>query len=344
MRGVDEALDHAWWGKGSEPRRGDQRVVRHRRQWLQAGVREAGHWRQQAAGTPHGGRARPRLAHLSRPDGVDLWAAPWRRRHARGDGLSVRDGDDGLVGVPHQAAAAQCRSDLRARCHRCALARHPEKTRRSACGRWASARRQRRGPGTPATCDVLGWTPRWSPTQRGTCTVRRGPIAPRRRQQRQEVQQTRRERRHWPIATRGAWLTRVVVGHSRSSGVPRNLGRRRVVRAGIRRSWCRIVRRRRQRHRLPWQRRSQRATQWLPEPHIMHPYPAQRLRVTTRGRSPGRSCRTPGSGRGVPGHWHPYRDPYGRKAPRQGGIAATPAACHPSRTCMRHVDQANIFL
>jgi len=32
------------------------------------------------------------------------------------------------------------------------------------------------------------------------------------------------------------------------------------------------------------------------------------LRVTTRGRSPVRSCRTPGSVRGGPGNWHPYRD------------------------------------
>jgi hypothetical protein len=32
------------------------------------------------------------------------------------------------------------------------------------------------------------------------------------------------------------------------------------------------------------------------------------LRVTTRGRSPVRECRTPGSVRGVPGNRHPYRD------------------------------------
>jgi hypothetical protein len=32
------------------------------------------------------------------------------------------------------------------------------------------------------------------------------------------------------------------------------------------------------------------------------------LRVITRGRSPVRECRTPGSVRGVPGNRHPYRD------------------------------------
>ena len=32
------------------------------------------------------------------------------------------------------------------------------------------------------------------------------------------------------------------------------------------------------------------------------------LRVITQGRSPVRSCRTPGSVRGVLGNWYPYRD------------------------------------
>ena len=59
---------------------------------------------------------------------------------------------------------------------------------------------------------------------------------------------------------------------------------------------------------LTWQRMYRLATQWLPESYIMHPYPAQRLRVTTRGKSPVQSCRTPGSVRGVPGNRHPYRD------------------------------------
>jgi hypothetical protein len=37
------------------------------------------------------------------------------------------------------------------------------------------------------------------------------------------------------------------------------------------------------------------------------------LRVMTRGRSPVRESRTPGSVRGASGHWRPYRDPSGVK-------------------------------
>jgi RNA-directed DNA polymerase len=118
--------------------------------------------------------------------------------------------------------------------------------------------------------------------------VRRCTIAKRLRKKLQEVKQTLRERMHWPSEKRGAWLKRGVTGHYRYYGVPRNLGRLWVFRERLRRYWCRTLRRRSQRHRMPWQRMYQLATQGLPEPHILHPYPAQRLCVTTQGRSPVR--------------------------------------------------------
>ncbi len=307
-RGLYEARDHAWLGPCVAPRRGDPRVVRPRRPWRTAGVLEAGHGRPQAEGTPHGGRARPVLAQRSRPAGVDRWAAQGRRRHARGDVMRGRYGAACRVGFQPTAAAEPCVRALRERCHRGPRARHPDTPRRRAGGRWARARRQRRGPGHPATVDVLGLTPRCGPTTRGQWTVRRGPIAPRLRTQRQEVTPTLRARLHGPREPRGAGLTRGVGGHSRSSGVPRTRGRRWVVRKRRRRYGCRPRRRRRQRQRLPWQRMDRRATHGLPAPHSRQPSPAQRLRVTTHGRRPVRSCRTPGAGRGVLGNWHPYRD------------------------------------
>jgi RNA-directed DNA polymerase len=99
IRGFDEAIDHAWVVKFVEHRIGDQRVVRHSRKWLKAGVLEEGHWRQQEEGTPQGGSARPLLANLSLHSVFDLWAAQGRRRHARGDVIIVRYCD----GTPVQA-------------------------------------------------------------------------------------------------------------------------------------------------------------------------------------------------------------------------------------------------
>ena len=298
IRGFDDAMDHGWLVQCVEHRSGDQRIVRHMRKWLKAGVLEDGPWRPQVAGTPQGGSARPRLANLSRHEGCDLGAAQGRRRYARGDVIIVRYGDECIVGFQHKDAAAQFRSDLRERFHRFHLERHPDKTRLMACGRWASARRQRRGQGKPETCDVLGCTPRSSQTRTGKCTVRRKTGAKRLRKKVQEITQTLRERRQWPIRQLGAWLKSVLTGHSRYDGVPRNRGMLRVFRAWILRSGCQTLRRRSQRHRITWQRIDALATPWRPPPHILHPYPAQRLRVMTQGKSPVRSCRTPGSVRG----------------------------------------------
>ena len=127
----------------------------------------------------------------------------------------MRYGDDFIVGFQHKGAAEQFRSELRERFHRFHLELHPEKTRLIEFGRFASDRRQRRGQGKPETFDFLGFTHMCGTTKRGKFTVRRCTIAKRLRKKLQEVQQTLRERMHWPIEKRGAWLKSVVLGHYR---------------------------------------------------------------------------------------------------------------------------------
>jgi RNA-directed DNA polymerase len=176
MRGFYEAIDPAWLVQCVEHRSGDQRVVRHLRKWLTAGVREDGQWRQQEAGTPQGGRASPWRAHLSLHYVCDLWAAQGRRRPARGAVILVRSCDECIGGFQNRDEAEQVLSALRERFHRVPRARHPEKTRLRACGRSARERRQRRGQGTPETVDFLGVPHMCGTTKRGKCTVRRCPI------------------------------------------------------------------------------------------------------------------------------------------------------------------------
>jgi RNA-directed DNA polymerase len=66
IRGFLDAIDHAWLVKFIEHRIGDQRVVRHMQQWLQAGVLEEGHWHAQEEGTPQGGSVSPLAANIYR--------------------------------------------------------------------------------------------------------------------------------------------------------------------------------------------------------------------------------------------------------------------------------------
>ena len=44
--------------------------------------------------------------------------------------------------------------------------------------------------------------------------------------------------------------------------------------------WLRAVRRRGQKHRLPWRRMKLIANRYLPYPRILHPWPEQRFLVT----------------------------------------------------------------
>ena len=51
------------------------------------------------------------------------------------------------------------------------------------------------------------------------------------------------------------------------------------------RLWWRILRRRGQKHHLPWRRMRRYIQRWFPPVRICHPYPLQRLHVVTQGGS-----------------------------------------------------------
>jgi RNA-directed DNA polymerase len=171
--------------------------------------------------------------------------------------------------------------ELRERFHRFNLELHPEKTRLIEFGRFAVERRKRRGEGKPETFDFLGFTHMCGKTRKGKFTVRRKTVANRLRRKLHEVKRTLRKRMCLPIPSQGTWLRAVLLGYYRYFAVPRNSSLLRVFREGILRSWCRTLRRRSQRHRITWRRMYALAQQWLPQPRILHPYPAQRLCVTT---------------------------------------------------------------
>jgi hypothetical protein len=256
--------------------------------WLHAGVLEEGQWHAQAEGTPQGGSVSPLAANIYLHYVLDLWADRWRRQYARGDVIIVRYADDFIVGFEHRDDAERFWSELRDRMGQFNLELHPEKTRLIEFGRFAAERRQRRAQGKPATFDFLGFTHICSKTRNGKFTVRRKTIAQRLRKKLQAIKDTLRRRLHWPIPQQGAWLKSVLLGHYRYYAVPRNGSLLTVFRDTIMRYWCQTLRRRSQRHRMTWPRMYAIAEQWLPKPHILHPYPAQRLCVMTRGRSPVR--------------------------------------------------------
>lgn len=291
LRGCFDAIDHDWLLQFVEHRIRDRRVHRHLRKWLKAGVLEEGQWRPAEAGVPQGSSVGPLLANVYLHYAFDLWAQAWRRRHAKGDVILVRFADDMVCGFQHRSDADRFQAEFRARLAKFGLEVNPEKTRLVEFGRFAAANRRRRGAGKPETFDFLGFTHSCDQTKKGKFIVLRQTQKKRMRRKLKEVKAELRRRLHDPVDDVGAYLRSVVVGHFRYYGVPRNGPALSAFRHAAVWLWWRSLQRRTQRHRSHRKLR-RRFRVWvahfIPSAHILQPYPEQRLRVMTQGRSPVR--------------------------------------------------------
>lgn len=267
-----------------EYRIADRRVVRHVKKWLNAGVLEDGKRIQMEEGTPQGGSISPLLANIYLHYVFDLWVQSWRRKRARGEVIVVRYADDFVVGFQRKDDAEQFLDELRDRLRKFHLELHPDKTRLFEFGRYAAENRKRRGDRKPETFNFLGFTHMCSVTRNGRFTVRRKKMLAKLSQIKEEL----RWRMHDPIRVTGRWLRSVLRGHYNYYAVPRNSATMSSFRHRIIQMWRWALRRRSQKSRMTWKRMTLIVERWLPYPRILHPYPDQRLRVTTRGRSPVR--------------------------------------------------------
>ena len=276
-----DGLDHEWLIKFVEHRIADQRVVRLIRKWLNAGVLDEGQWTCSEEGTPQGGSASPLLANIYLHYVFDLWVQHWRKTKAKGDLIVVRWADDFVVGFEHQSDAEQFHQELAERFAKFKLKLHPEKTRVIEFGRLAVHNRKARGRGKPETFNFLGFTHICGQTRKGRYTVVRRTMSKRKRAKLKEIKMELRQRMHYPVPEVGRWLRSVVAGHNRYYGVPSNLGALSVFRFHVGRAWYRTLRRRSQKTRLTWERMRRLINHWLPRPMLHHPYPSQRLGVST---------------------------------------------------------------
>jgi hypothetical protein len=65
--------------------------------------------------------------------------------------------------------------------------------------------------------------------------------------------------------------------HSNYYAVPGNLDSLGVFRERLIGQWWRTLRRRSQKHPISWERTLALANRWLPQPRVLHPYPAVRF-------------------------------------------------------------------
>jgi len=278
VRGFFDNVSHEWLVKFVEHRIADRRIIRLIQKWLKAGVSEEGEWKETKVGTPQGAVASPLLANVYLHYVFDLWVNQWRRKLAGGDMIVVRYADDAVLGFEHRKDAEAFLEQLRERMRKFGLELHPEKTRLIEFGRFAEDNRKRRGEGKPETFDFLGFTHICGKTWKGKWfTVRRQTVKKRLRSKLQAIRRELRKRWHERIAETGEWLRSVVQGYFNYHAVPGNFEALRTFRREIARAWLEALRRRSQRHRLPWERFRSIIDRYLPLPRILHPEPGVRF-------------------------------------------------------------------
>jgi len=277
IRGFFDNLDKSWLIKFVEHRVADPRILRLIQKWLNAGVMEEGKWSDTKTGSPQGSVISPLLANIYLHYAFDLWVNVWRKKWAHGEVVVIRYADDIILGFQHQADADRLLENLQERLGMFGLELHPDKTRRIEFGRFAEENRRRRGEGKPETFDFLGFTHISGKNRLGRFTVRRKTIRKRMRAKLQEVKQQLRERMHDPVRQTGQWLKSIMQGHFNYYAVPGNLDSLAVFRERLLGLWWRRLRRRSQKDRFSWNRTLTLGGRWLPEPRVLHPYPAVRF-------------------------------------------------------------------
>jgi RNA-directed DNA polymerase len=272
-------VSHAWLIRFMKHRIGDERILRLIRKWLKAGVLEEGVVTESEDGTPQGASVSPLSANIYLHYVFDLWAQQWRKRRATGDMTIVRFADDAVLGFEHEAEARNFLEELRARFAEFSLSLHPDKTRLIEFGRHAAANREKRGCGKPETYTFLGFTFICGKSRKGRFLIRRKTRADRMRATLKRIKEELRWRMHESIPEQGRWLGQVVRGYFAYHAVPTNRPALRSFLIGVTERWKHTLSRRSQRGKVTWERMTQIANDWLPQPRILHPWPSQRFNV-----------------------------------------------------------------
>ncbi len=291
IKGFFDNIPHEMLLRALRVRVGDRRLLGLIERWLTAGVIDAGEWLPGELGTPQGAVISPDQPIGRCPANVflhyvlDCWVETWRQ-DCPGDVIVVRYADDFVMGFQVEREARRCLQALQGRLAAFGLTLHPEKTRLIEFGRYAERHRRQRGESRPETFNFLGFTHYCGKTRQGEFKVGRQPIATRMRAELAKIKVELRKRRHDPVGQTGKWLRSVVLGWLNYFAVPGTYQVLDQFVTLVERMWLKQLRRRSQRgRRLKWSSFAQLSHRFIPRAHIVHPYPNQRLRVSTRGKS-----------------------------------------------------------
>ena len=167
------------------------------------------------------------------------------------------------------------------------LALHPDKTRLLEFGRYAAANRMRKGLGKPETFTFMGFIFICGKSRKGAFQLQRKTRGDRMQAKFREIKEQLRKRMHEPIPEQGRWLKQVVSGFYAYYAVSTNARALNAFRYYVTALWRRTLQRRSQKDGMTWERITQIANAWLPQPRILHPWPSQRFAVRHPRWEPG---------------------------------------------------------
>jgi len=277
VAGFFDAIDHSWLQRFLRHRIADPRVLRLIEQMLTAGVVEEGQWQATQKGVPQGAVISPMLSNIYLHYVLDTWVHAWRKQRARGDVYVVRYADDFVVGLQYQEDGERLMAALQERLARFGLSLHSKKTRLIEFGRFAASNRAERGLDKPESFVFLGFTHSCGRTRKGRFAVHRRSHAGRQRELLQKIKIWLKKNACIPIGHQGRWLQQVVRGYYQYHAVPGNNDALQRLRREVNRYWLRTLRRRSQKHKLPWSRMQRFVKRWIPSVRILHPYPNKRF-------------------------------------------------------------------
>jgi RNA-directed DNA polymerase len=283
IRGFFDNMNHEWTMKFVEHRVADRRILRLIQKWMKAGVSEDGQWSETKLGTPQGAVASPLLANVYLHYVFDLWVEVWRKKVAKGDVIVVRYADDLVVGFQHRTDAERFLGEFRERLAKFGLELHADKTRLIEFGRFAARDRKQRGKGKPETFIFLGFTHFCGRLTNGAYIVWRITAKKRMVAKLKAMKAELQRRKHHRTTEVGAWLRKVVLGYYQYYAVPGNSTQLRIFRRRVCWVWRSVLVRRSQRARVRWERLLPLLIRWIPQPHILHPYPDARFAATHPG-------------------------------------------------------------
>ena len=286
-----DTLSRDWLVRFLEHRIGDKRVIRLIIKWLNAGVMEAGEWRDDLRGTPQGSVISPILANVYLHYALDLWFhKKWRSHGVSGDTIIARYADDFVVGFQYKRDAERFLEAAKERFGDFDLELHPDKTRLIEFGRFAINNRRKRGLGRPETFDFLGFTHYCTKTRRGYFMLGRKPVAKRMSRTLKRLKEALRRRMHDDVEETAKWLGKVLDGWLNYFAVPTSSLYLHRFRERLKRLWLNTLRRRSQKDRYSWGQIAMLAETYWPKLTIRHPWPDQRFAVSaSRGATQGRS-------------------------------------------------------